>query len=91
MDRSLRNDIMEAVRRAMRDTLEDAQEVWLTGDDLCKQFGMFTPSWLKRYGHKLPRTRAVVTDADGVQHVTGWAYPRNKMQRLIHDNALKML
>lgn len=52
---------------------------------------MFTPSWLKRYGHKLPRTRAIVTGEDGQQHTTGWAYPRNKMQRLIRENSIKQL
>jgi hypothetical protein len=90
MDRQLHIDIMTTVRRAMLDCLEDAQEVWLTGEALCKQFGMFTPSWLKRYGHKLPRTRAVVHDETG-SHATGWAYPRNKIQRLIRENSIKQL
>lgn len=91
MDNSLKLDILTTVRAAMRDALEDTQEVWLTSDQLCQQFGMFTPSWLKRYGHKLPRTRAIVTGEDGQQHTTGWAYSRNKMQRLIRENSIKQL
>jgi len=91
MDKQLHMDIMATVRRAMQDLLEESMEVWLSGDELCKQFQMFTPSWLKRYGCRLPRTRAVVTDANGQEHATGWAYPRNKIQRMINDNSIKQL
>lgn len=32
MDNSLKLDILTTVRAAMRDALEDTQEVWLTSD-----------------------------------------------------------
>lgn len=90
MDKQLHIDIMATVRRAMQESLEDSMEVWLSGDELCKQFQMFTPGWLKRYGCRLPRTRAVV-HSEGVSHASGWAYPRNKIQRMIRENAIKNL
>lgn len=91
MDKELRLDIMGTVRIAMQDALEDAQEVWLTGDQMTKQFGMFTRDWLRRYGDRLPRTQAVVRDSAGIEHKTGWAYPRNKIQRMIRENKIKEL
>lgn len=75
----------------MRETLEHAEEVWLSPAELCKQFQMFSPSWLKRYGMKLPRTKAIVRDSDGTTHETGWAYPRNRIQRMIAEGQIKTL
>lgn len=91
VDKNLRIDIMCTVRDAMRHVMEESEEVWLTESQMLKQFQMFTPSWLRRYGPLLPRTRAVVTDANGQEHMTGWAYPRNKIQRMINDNSIKQL
>ena len=91
MDNELRIDIMCTVRRAMQDALEGAQEVWLTGEQVTQQFGMFTRDWLRRYGDRLPRTQAIVRDSDGVEHKTGWAYPRNKIQKMIRENKIKEL
>lgn len=91
LTRELRREVAEAVREAVREALEGAQEVWLTKEQLVAQFGMFTPSWLRVYGHLLPRTRAIVTGADGVAHKTGCAYPRNKIQRMIADGSIKEL
>jgi len=90
IDRELRLDIMGTVRAAMQRVMEEQEEVWLSGDELCRQFQMFTTSWLKHYGHLLPRTRAVVV-VDGVEHRTAWAYPRNEIQRLSREGKLKEL
>jgi hypothetical protein len=90
IDRDLRLDIMGTVRAAMQRVLEEQEEVWLSGDELCRQFQMFTTSWLKRYGHLLPRTKAVVVDGS-VEHTTSWAYPRNEIQRLAREGKLKEL
>ena len=91
MDRLLKAEIIGTVRKAMEDVMESNQESWLTGEELCKQFQMFTPGWLKRYGYKLPRTWAIITEDDGQQHSTGWAYPRNKIQRMAREGRLSML
>lgn len=91
MDKTLRIEICAEVKKAVMEANESYTEVWLSADDLLKQFGMFTKEWLKRYGHTLPRTRAEVEDEDGTVHCTRWAYPRNKIQKLISTNKIKRL
>lgn len=90
MDRQLRMDIVSEVRRSMSEILEVAGERWLTGDELCQQFQMFTPSWLKTYGQFLPRQRAEV-EVDGKRTVSRWAYPQHKIARMIENNEIKDL
>ena len=91
MDRLLRAEIVAEVKRSMTEALEVANERWLTGDDLCKQFGMFTPSWLKTYGKLLPRQRAEVTDENGTIMASRWAYPQHKIARMIASNEIKQI
>lgn len=90
MDRQLRMDIVSEVKRSMSEILEVAGERWLTGDELCQQFQMFTPSWLKTYGQFLPRQRAEV-EVDGKRTVSRWAYPQHKIARMIENNEIKDL
>lgn len=91
MDKLLRTEIISEVRRSMREALEVANERWITGDELCSQFQMFSPSWLKTNGHLLPRTRAEVTGADGNMTGTRWAYPQHQIARMIAENEIKNL
>jgi hypothetical protein len=90
MDRLLRAEIVSEVKRSMSEILEVAGERWLTGDELCQQFQMFTPSWLKTYGQFLPRQRAEV-EVDGKRTVSRWAYPQHKIARMIENNEIKDL
>ena len=90
MDRLLRAEIVAEVKRSMTDILEVANEKWLSGDDLCAQFAMFTPSWLKTYGKFLPRQRAEVTE-HGKTTTSRWAYPQHKIARMIAENSIKNL
>ena len=90
MDKKLKQEIIETVRRALRES-ELVDEVWLTGEQLSTQFGFFTKAWLKSYGHTLPRTRAIVNCGDGTSHRSGWCYPRNTIQRMIMDGRIKEL
>jgi len=89
MDRTLRAEIVAEVRRSMTEILEVANERWLTGDELCEQFQMFSPGWLKAYGERLPRQRAEVMD--GNVKVSRWAYPQHKIARMIQDGTIKQL
>lgn len=91
MDKALKNEIMAVVRAAAQQVAEESEERWITGDELGRQFAMFTKTWLRYYGHKLPRTRAIVTDADGSEHATGWCYPQHKIARMIMNNEIKRL
>ena len=91
IDERTRRELAQAVRQAVRDAIDGNDERWLTGRQLCEQFGMFTPSWLKEYGHLLGRQRATVRDPDGTVHQTGWAYPRNRIQRMLRMGELEFL
>jgi hypothetical protein len=89
MDRVLRAEIVAEVRRSMTEILEVANEKWLTGEELCKQFQMFSPGWLKAYGERMPRQRAEVQD--GGTKASRWAYPMHKIARMINDGTIKDL
>jgi hypothetical protein len=91
IDRELRAEILATVRAATQQAQEENQEVWLSKEQLLAQFGFLSESWLRRYGHTLPRTKAVVVDEDGTRHETGFAYPRNKIQKMIRNNEIKNL
>lgn len=79
-----------AIASAVKESMEVYSERWLTADELCKQFGMFSRDWLKRYGHLLPRTRAEVSDG-GTVHASGWSYPQHKIARMVADGEIKRL
>ena len=94
MDRKLREEILKEVQKAMTMAMLSLQEQWLTGYDLCKQFGMFTKDWLEKYGDILPRKRVKVTHLNGETRGTRWAYPRFEIAKNIADGVyddLKLL
>lgn len=90
LDKLTKAQIMTEVRNAVRECLEGTSEVWVSGDELGKQFQMFSSSWLKRYGETLPRTQAVVEDSTG-RHRSGWYYPRNRIGRMIQEGSIRHL
>lgn len=83
MDRQLRNEVREEARAAMeaaaKAVMTQMEERWISGPELCKQFQMFSPKWLKFYGDILPRRRVTVTGIDGVSHSSHWAYPQHEI------------
>ena len=95
LERAFKNELLAAIRaiirRCINEVRDENEEVWLSKDELLKQFGMFSDEWLKRYGETIPRTQAIVTESDGESHATRWAYPRNKIQRMIADGSIKQL
>ena len=92
MTRDELNEVKAVVRRAIEEEREMYDEVWLTEKQLLEQFGMFTHDWLKKYGQCLQPARAIVVDEQGVEHPTqGWAYPRNKIQRMIANGEIMKL
>lgn len=90
MDRLLRAEIVSEVQEALLAVHEMYEERWLTAERLSEEMGMFSPAWLKRYGHLLPRERAEVVDG-AEMHATRWAYPLHKIQRLLAERKLKEL
>lgn len=91
MDKALKKEIMETVSIAMQEVMEGSRERWVTGDELGAKYGFFTKSWLRYYGHTLPRTRVIVTDSDGKEHQTVYCYPEHKIGRMIQDGSIKQL
>ena len=92
MTRDELNEVKAVVRRAIEEEREMYDEVWLTEKQLLEQFGMFTHDWLKKYGQCLQPAMAIVVDEQGVEHPTqGWAYPRNKIQRMIANGEIMKL
>ena len=90
MDRMLRAEIIATVRQTVAEVMEGADEVWLSPEDVCKQFSMFTPEWLRRHGELLPREKVRIVLADGtVKESRSWAYPMHKINRLIMEGRLR--
>jgi hypothetical protein len=86
MDRKLREEIVAEVRKALQIQALSLQEQYLTADELCKQFQMFTKDWLDTYGYVLPRRKVNVTETiSGKKRGTRWAYPRFKIAQNIVD------
>lgn len=83
--------LQHLISTTIREQMEGATEQWVTGKELSKQFQCFTPNWLKHFGETLPRTQAVVKDADGIEHGSMWIYPRNKIGAMVADGRIKSL
>lgn len=93
LDRHTRKAVADAARDAVRDAMAEAMEIygehWLTAEELVEKFGFFTKDWLKRYGCTLGRERFEVVDGEGRRHVSKWAYPEHKIQRMIAERKHK--
>ena len=85
MDRKLREEIVAEVQKAVTLSMLSLQEQYLTADELCKQFQMFTKDWLEKYGDCLPRKQVRVTHLNGETRGTRFAYPRFKIAQNIVD------
>lgn len=83
VDKMMKAEIIGTVRMAFREAMEIYKEVWLSEEQLLEQFQMLSPSWMKRYGEKLPRTKAKGSNR--------WGYPRNKIARMAAEGKLNAL
>jgi hypothetical protein len=92
MDKLLRAEIINEVRRAEREAHEGYEERWVTDKTLSQYVETMTPRWLRSHGHLLGRTRQIVTSTtDGTETKSPWVYPLNKILRMAHDGELKGL
>ena len=90
MDRMLRAEIVATVRQTVAEVMEGADEVWLSPEEFCKTFGMFSLEWLRRHGELLPREKVRIVLEDGmVKESRSWAYPKHKINRLIREGKLR--
>lgn len=87
--RMLAAEVSQVVQKAVGDAMETYKERWLTKDELVKQFQMFTPDFLRRYGKFLPRERVGAMDKEkGTEVTTRWAYPQHKIARMLATHQL---
>jgi hypothetical protein len=79
MDRKLREEIVAEVQKAVEAAMVKAGERWITKDELCKQFQMFTKDWVEKYGDILPHKRIKVTHLNGKTRKTRVTYPQHQI------------
>lgn len=91
IDKKTKDSIALLIKNTIRQVSEAENEKWLSAEQLIEQFACFSRTWLKAYGHLLPRTQAVVTDINGEQIRTHWCYPLHKIQHMIQDGSIKEL
>lgn len=95
LDRDTQRMIAEAIEVGIKKGMEKALgvygEVWLSAEDVVKQFGMISEDFLKRKGKLLPRERVEYVGEDGLVHAGKWAYPRNRIQEMIMSGELRCL
>ena len=87
MDKLLRAEIVAEVKQSLAEVNEVYQEEWLTKEQLCDIFPMFTLSWIKTFGEKsaMPRERISVQSEDGSGVRSRYMYPKHKINRLIAE------
>ena len=86
MDRKLREEIVAEVQKATTAVMLKLDERWITADELCKQFQMFTKDWVEKYGDILPRKKVnVECTISGEKRGTRWAYPQHQIAMNIAD------
>ena len=90
LDKETRTAIAAEIRESLDAALRVSDD-YVSGKELGRKYQMFSASWLKSYGHLLPRTRAVVTGEDGRQHASGWCYPVGRIGRMIESGEIKRL
>ena len=86
MDRKLREEITAEVQKAVTAAMMAVWERWITADELCKQFQMFTKDWVEKYGDVLPRKKVnVECTISGEKRGTHWAYPQHEIAMNIRN------
>ena len=86
MDRKLREEITAEVQKAVTAAMMAVGERWITADELCKQFQMFTKDWVEKYGDVLPRKKVnVECTISGEKRGTHWAYPQHEIAMNIRN------
>ena len=79
MDRLLRKEIRVDVMAAMQTAMMQMDERWISAQELCNQFQMFTKDWVEKYGDILPHKRIKVTHLNGKTRKTRVTYPQHEI------------
>lgn len=84
-------ELKSIVRRTLEEQMEMYNERWVRAEDLQSHFAMLTPSWVRRYGHALPRRLPQVTDESGEVHGRTYLYPVHQIQRMFANGDIEKL
>ena len=79
MDKQLRQEIREDVRKSMEQTYMIMTERWVSGKELCEQFAMITPKFLKQHGDIFPRKRITIKGMNGGRVSTHYGYAQHEI------------
>lgn len=89
-DSMLRAEIVGEVRRAMTVVMEEMDEKWISPEELSKQFYFFSPDWISKNGHLLPREKVKIV-GEGHVSSTRYGYPLHKINRMVSEGAFREL
>ena len=85
MDRKTREELVAAAERGAYMAMMRANEQYLTAEELCKQFQMFTKDWLEKYGDILPSKKITITLLDGKTRSTRRCYAKLEIAENIRN------
>ncbi len=86
IDKKLREEKIAAAERGAYMWMMRANEQYLTAEELCKQFQMFTKDWIDNYGDILPRKRIrVQCTISGKERGTRWGYAKLEIAENIRN------
>lgn len=86
MDKKLREDLIKAAERGAYLAMMRANEQYISAEELCKQFQMFTKDWLDNFGDILPRKKVrVECTISGMKRKTRWGYAKLEIAKNIAD------
>jgi hypothetical protein len=86
IDKKLREEMIAAAERGAYKATMIANEQYLTAEELCKQFQMFTKDWIDNYGDILPRKKIhVKCTISGKERGTRWGYAKLEIAENIRN------
>ena len=86
MDKKLREDLIKAAERGAYLAMMRANEQYISAEELCKQFQMFTKDWLDNFGDILPRKKVrVECTISGKKRKTRWGYAKMEIAENIRN------
>jgi len=75
----LRREIREDVLAALQNVTMQMEERWVSGKELCKQFAMITPKFLKAHGDIFPRKKITIRGCNGKAVSTHYGYAQHEI------------
>ena len=90
LDKQMKLEILQVVNQAAREAYLIYNEEWISAKELCKQFQMIPPSWLKTHKHLLPNSEGIryIDEKTGKVRKTKTTFPKHKINQMILEGKL---